>query len=82
MANPYDFRESMKVAFGYSDKTMEQLEQERAERDRASNRPGRGRPSRTLRPVPTTTTQPLQGELDKLAELMSKAKPRLKPTQE
>lgn len=75
MANPFDYRESMKVAFGLSDKTLEQLERERKARDREPSKPAKGR----SQPAPTSDSKPRQSELDKLSALMSSAKPRLKP---
>lgn len=79
MGNPYEFRETMMSAFGYSDKSMEDLEAERKEREKkekADSRPGRRGPRRPSAGQPDLKAVPRQSELEKLNAMLANAKPR------
>lgn len=79
MGNPYDFREVMKAAFGFTDRTVEEVlaEQERRHDEENKNR-GKKRGST----APKADAKPKQAELDKLNALLAKAKPRERTTDE
>lgn len=73
MGNPFEFRETMKAAFGYSDKTVEQLRQERSKKSPKSAGKG-ATPAR----APSGGT-PRPSELAKLQALLAGAKPHPAP---
>lgn len=73
MSNPFEFREAMNAAFGFSDKTIEQVLAEQRQREKQNSTSKTG--SR-VRPVPTTQAKPNQSEVDKLNDILAKAKPR------
>lgn len=74
MASPHDYRELMKAQFGYSDKTVEEVQAEieaRREADRrsASGRRGSKPQATALGPPPMASSVP-QSELDKVRALL------------
>ena len=74
MGNPFEFRESMKAAFGFTDKTQAQVAAEQRQRERERDRPKpRGK---RVTPAPTTNATPRASEIDKMNALLAKAKPR------
>jgi hypothetical protein len=81
MSNPFEFRENMLSAFGWSDKTIDQLTTERKSREQAEKRLPKGRRG-PARKAPSTTASPRQAELARLQDLMRNAKPRQQPVSE
>jgi len=83
MGNSYDYREYMKSAFGYSDRSFEDLEREKAERERAEEvrtQPKRrgGRQLRSIEPrsaVDVDRAAPLT-EIEKLNAMLAAGKRR------
>jgi hypothetical protein len=72
MANPYEFRELMKAAFGYSNKTPDQV---LAEQKARNKEPSGSKPKRNARAEVSTAT-PKASELAKMQALLAGAKPR------
>lgn len=78
MGNPYDFREVMKAAFGFTEQTVEEVLAEQKRRHDQENRNS----GRRKAAAPTVTAKPKQSEIDKLNALLSQAKPTPPPTAE
>jgi hypothetical protein len=72
MSNPYEFREVMKAAFGYSDKTPDQVLAEQKRRHDEPSPKGKSRRSAKV----NTSAVPQQSELAKMQALLANAKPR------
>lgn len=71
MGNPYEFRELMKAAFGYSDKSPDEVLAEQ-KRKRDDDRPAkRGRPAAV-----NTSAVPKASEVAKMRALLAAGKPR------
>ena len=79
MGNPYEFRETMKAAFGFIDKTPEQVMAEHAQRQRDAAKP---RSKRSAPTPPTTNATPRASEIEKMQALLADAKPRQPLTDE
>lgn len=69
MGNPHDFREVMKAAFGFIDRTPDEVLAEQKARD---ERPSKGRGS----VAPSGNAKPRQSEIDKMNEILAAAKPK------
>lgn len=70
--NPFEYREMMKAAVGYSDETVDQVLARHKARSTA-----RGTPAKKGAPPPSSV--PRKSELDKLAALKAGGKPRPAP---
>lgn len=82
MGNPHEYRELVKAAFGYSDKTTEQvIAEQEARRNKESS--GSSQPSaKRGRPTAPSHGVAKQSELDKLAKILAMSKPRQPPGDE
>lgn len=83
MSNPHEYRELMKAAFGYSDKTVDEViaehERKHAERDRPTPKaPKKGQRA----PAQPSGATPRASEVAKLKDLLANAKPRQLPVGE
>jgi hypothetical protein len=78
MGNPYEFRELMKAAFGYSDKTPDQVLAEQKRKNDRTPTSSKGRPAKAAE---LSTAAPRASELEKMRALMAGAKPRPAPTE-
>lgn len=77
-ANAFEHRELMKALVGYSDKTVEQVLAEQKERHKPTQS-GSSAKGKGGTPPPSGSV-PRKAELDKLAALIAKGKPRQRPT--
>jgi hypothetical protein len=73
MGNPHEYREVMKAAFGYSDRTTDEVIAEQEARHKQPSSPKRRGKSAPAAPTPGT---PRQSEMDKLAKLLAGGNPR------
>ena len=73
MSNPYEFREVMKAAVGYSDRTVEQV----LASQKAKGAKGKGKTGKS--PTPPSSSTPRQSEVEKMKALFAKGNPDQPP---
>jgi hypothetical protein len=73
MMNPYEYREMLKAAFNWTDKTMEQVAAEFDKKKDDKKSSGRAKSS------VSSGGAPKKSELSKLDSLLANAKPRPRP---
>lgn len=71
MADPYEYRELLKAAFNWSDKTVDQVSAEFKNR-RDADTPEKSGGKKSV----STGSDPKKSEVDKLNALLANAKPR------